>query len=378
MNVKRAVFAILVGGLILALSISRAVVDTSRVEEVLKKNVLTQQDMQIIDEFVQDAVQDLARTTDFTEVAKTRTIILNHRSSQAQYAQQFSESAYQHIADGFDSAREQIADPVRRFKVATNLLILIDNLKDPRLVDLAVGRLAHESGAVRYWALRAAVDAELWGKLPAAGQPRLAGQIIQQCLQVVDRSAPDVLGLMAEFAARHNTPEADQLLVRVADARIARYANWSVRYELMDSAILKALSDKIGAGGAAKPELAKRFAQLLSFVMQRSIKGQQQNLLRDITRNYLASVVLQVEEKCLGALLGARQPTLIRAAQENNLGALQAEHDRLLGGGGQTGALVSALSIDYGSAGSSRTAPLPLPDPPQSRPGAPTAATAQQ
>jgi hypothetical protein len=378
MNVKRAVFAILVGGVVLAFSISRAVVDTSRIEEVLKKNVLTQQDMQIIDEFVQDAVQDLARTTDFTEVAKTRTIVLNHRSSQAQYAQQFSESAYRHIAAGFDYAREQIADPIRRFKVATNLLILIDNLKDPRLVDLAVARIGHESSAVRYWALRASVDSELWSKLPAARQPVLAGQILQQCLDIVDRSTPDVLGLMADFASRHNRPEADQLLIRVADTRIARYANWSVRYELMDSAILKALSDKIAAGGAARPELAKRFAQLLSFVMQRSIKGQREGLLKEINRNYLASVILQVEEKSLGTLLGARQPGLIRAVQENNLDTLQAEHDRLLGGGGQTGALVSALSINYGSAGTNRTDPLPLPDPPQSRPGAPMSATAQQ
>jgi len=34
MNAKRAVFAIIVGGLVLAFSISRAVVDTSRIETV--------------------------------------------------------------------------------------------------------------------------------------------------------------------------------------------------------------------------------------------------------------------------------------------------------------------------------------------------------
>ena len=74
MNVKRVVFAILIGGLVLTISISRAVVDTSRIETVKGKNVLTQQDLQIIDDFMEDAVNDIVRTTNFTEVAKTRTI----------------------------------------------------------------------------------------------------------------------------------------------------------------------------------------------------------------------------------------------------------------------------------------------------------------
>lgn len=85
MGFKRAFFTFLVVGLVLAMfSVSRAVVDLRRIKEVHGKSVLTQQDMQVIDEFMQDAVEDLVRTTDFTQVSKIRTIILTYQSSQAQ------------------------------------------------------------------------------------------------------------------------------------------------------------------------------------------------------------------------------------------------------------------------------------------------------
>ena len=376
MSFKRAVFAILVGGLVLTMfSISRAVVDLRRIKEVHGKSVLTQQDMEVIDEFMKDAVTDLVRTTDFTQVSKTRTTILTYQSSQAQYAQQYSESAYAYIAAGLQEARTDIRDESRRFKVIANLLILIDSLKDPRLVDLAIAEIKHPNSAVRYWAVRAATDSGLWGKLGQnqSTASQLAGRILAACDQVVEGSSPEILRLMAEFAGRFETVEAERLLLRVADARIGRYADWSVKYELMDSAVLKVLCDKLVAGGASNAELAKRFGQLFSFVMQRYIKGQGQGVLRTANASYLVSVLIDTEEKCLGRLLGTPQATIRRAVEANNLNALQAEHDRVLGTGNQAGTLSSKFNVSYGPEGESRAAPLPLPERPQrsaaTRPG---------
>ncbi|MBN2129290.1 MAG: hypothetical protein JW741_07320 [Sedimentisphaerales bacterium] len=379
MNAKRAVFAIIVGGLVLAFSISRAVVDTSGIETVKGKNVLTQQDLQIIDDFMDDAVGDIVRTVDFTEVAKIRTIILNYQSTQAQYANQYSQSAYARISAGLQEARG-ISDPARRFKVMANLLILIDSLGYPQLADLAVAMISHENNAVRYWAVRSATSPSLWAKLGQnqSGAAQLAGRIFADCSAVVDSSSPEVLNLMAEFAGRHATPGAEQLLVRVADTRISRYADWSVRYELVDGTVLRLLSDKLASGSAAKPELGKRFGQLTSFVIQRYIKGQQLGVLPANSRDYLASVVAEVENKCLSKLMGASQATLTMALQENNINALQAEHDRLLGAGNQAGALVGRLNFTYGPAGSGRSTPLTLPDPPRSQAVAGAQAPPQQ
>jgi hypothetical protein len=258
----------------------------------------------------------------------------------------------------------------------TNLLILVDGLKDPRLVDCAVRAIGQDNNSVRYWAVRAATDPTLWTKLGQnqAASAQLAERIITECTRVVENSSSEVINLMVDFAGRFNTPAAETLLLRAADERIKRYGAWDPGYELADTAILKLLSNKLTAGGTPNPEVAKRFAQLYSFVIQRYIKGQQRNVLTDASRSYLISVIAEVEDKCLSKLLGVRQPTLTRALQEANLDALQAEHDKLLGGTGQAGALVSKLNINYGTAGNNRATPLPLPDPPAS--AVPTSAPA--
>ena len=111
MKLKRAVSIILVVGVVLTLlSVSQAVVDLRRIDEVTKKNILTPADLEVIDEFMRDAVTDVVRTEDFTAISRTRSIILNHQadkaqpSAQAQYATQFSESAYKHISDALAEA----------------------------------------------------------------------------------------------------------------------------------------------------------------------------------------------------------------------------------------------------------------------------------
>jgi len=366
MKVRIAVFVLLVGGLVLVLlPVASAVVDTRGVDEVLKKNVLTPQDLAVVDAFVLDAVEEIVHTDDFTQIATARTILLSRQSTQAQYAQQFSESTAKYIPAKLQEA-QGIADPVKRFKVMTNLLILVDGLKDPRLVDTAVRAIPQDNNGVRYWAVRAATDQTLWTKLSQnqAAAAQLAERTIGECSRVVETSNSEVISLMVDFAGRFNTPAAEMLLLRAADERIKRYAAWDAGYELADSAVLKLLSTKLTAGGTPNPEVAKRFAQLFSFVIQRYIKGQQRNALTNASRSHLTSVIAEVEDKCLSKLLGVRQPTLMRALAEANLDALQAEHDKLLGGTGQAGALVSKFSINYGTAGSSRTIPLPLPDPP--------------
>lgn len=372
MKLKRAVFILLVCGLVLAvLEVSKAVVDLRRIEEVIKKDVLTQQDFQVIDEFMNDAVTDMVRTTDFTQVSKTRAIIVSHQSEQAQYAQQYSEAAYRHIAEGMQEARADIRDENTRFKVITNLLILVDSLKDPRLVDLAVREIAHDNSAVRYWAVRASTDAELWTKIGQnqGSAAQLATRIMTACDQVVDSSSPEVLLQMAEFAGRFDTAQASGLLMHIADARIRSYADWSVGYELMDSAVLRLVCDKIVAGSNGNSDqLAKRFAHLYSFAIQRYIKGLSLGRLSSVSRNYLISVLIDAEEKCVSRLLGTPQTAIRRAIEAGDLAGLRAEHGRLLGTDSSAGAIPAKYNFNYGAEGQNRTAPPVLPDPPQRTP----------
>jgi hypothetical protein len=368
MTVQRAFFAILVGGLVLTLlTISRAQVDSRRIEEVVKKNVLTPEDMEIIDAFVTDAVGRLVRTTDFTEVAKHRAVIVSHQISQAQYAQRFSDAALREIGKGFDYATNEITDPDRRVKVFANLLILASELNDPRLIEVGIRMIPDENTMVRYWAVRVATNPSVWAKLAQDQNTAaaLSRQIVDACGKVVETSSPEVLYQMAQFAGRYDTSPAQDLLTHIADVRIQRYADWAVKYELVDTGILKLLSAKIVSGGPASQQLARQFSQLYSYAIQRYLRSLKDNNLRELSGSYLASVLVETEQQCLSKLLSGPQTGITRAVEAGDAAALQAEHDRLLGSPDQAGALPSKFNFSYGSAQDKRTAPLALPEPPQ-------------
>jgi hypothetical protein len=370
MSVQRAFFAILVGGLVLTLlTVSRAQVDSRRIEEVVKKNVLTPEDLDIIDAYVTDAVGRLVRTTDFTEVAKHRAVIVSHQISQAQYAQRFSDAVLREIGKGFEYAANQITDTDRRLKVFTNLLILAGELNDPQLIELGLRMIPEENTMVRYWAVRVATNPSVWAKLAQdqSTAAALSRKIVDACGRVVETSSPEVLNLMAQFAGRYDASPAQDLLTRIADVRIKRYADWTVKYELVDTGILKLLSAKIASGGPANLQLARQFSQLYSYAIQRYIRGLRDNNLRDLSESYLASVLVETEQQCLSKLLSGPQTGITRAVEAGDAAALQAEHDRLLGGANQAGALPSKFGFTYGAAQEKRSAPLALPEPPQRR-----------
>jgi len=368
MSMKRAFSAVLVGGLALTLSgVARAQGDGSRIEEVVKKSALTPEDLAVIDGFVGDAIGRLVRTIDFTAVAATRTTILSRQGTQPEYARRFSQATARELARGFEYARTEISSPENRFKVLTNLLILINDLNDPNLLDLAIDAIPHENSAVRYWAVRAATNPGTWAKL-SSGQgnaAQIASRVVGACLKVVGTSRPEILHLMAAFTDQYSSPAATDLLLRIGDERIGSYADWAVRYELVDTAILKRLSNQISSGGTTDQELAKRFSQLYSFAIQRFIRGSRDNALKGLSKNYLAAVLVETEEQCIGKLLGSPQAGIQRALQAGDLGALQAEHDKLLGGPNQPGALPSKFRFTYGAAGRTQQMPLTLPEPPQ-------------
>jgi hypothetical protein len=347
-------------------------IETQQIDEVRNKGVLDSKDLQIIDDFLAEAVQALVRTRDFTSVAKTRTVILSKRSPQGQYAKQFSESAYKHISSALEQARDLPEE--RRFKVVLNLLILIDGLADPRLTDLALGMLNHDSKVIRYWAVRCVTNPGLLENVNPNGiaDSQLIQRILQQLKNLIDSCSAEELTLIAQFAAKVQTPQGEDLLKQIADMRIKKYADWTVEYELLDGILLKLLYNKMTSTAPgtslttvsiSKPEMAQRFAQLYSYAMQRYIEGK--DSLTDSSKSYLASVLVEIEDKCIGRLLLRPQSTIMKAIEGAAYSALAREHDRLFGDQTQPGELVTKLKIDFGKNenGSRRTTPLRLPEP---------------
>jgi len=380
MKIKCAFLAVPAAFILLAISSVSVAVNTRDIDEVRKKAVLDSSDFKVIDAFLAEAVQELVKTRDFTSIATLRTTILSRKGSQGQYAQQFSQSAYKHIRAGFQQAEETLRPEERKTSVVINLLILIDGMEELPLAELAVPMLKHQNMVVRYWAVHCFTSTTVMQQLNAAiaSNPGSATAIANELKGIVETSNPEVVALIAKFAAGVDISQAEQLLLQVADSRIKRYADWTIEYELYDVAVLKLLESKIPQPSQTsgvlvptttqgKPEIARRFAQLYSCAAQRYVKGKDRNLLNNTQKGQLATVLVEIEEKCFSRLLGSPQSTIRRAIERDSMAALMDEHNRLLGSAAGPGELPSKLGFDYGadSSGAKRTAPIPLPDPPQ-------------
>jgi hypothetical protein len=376
MSGKWKIFAVLTGVfLVLVMDLTAAAVDTGEIDIICHKDVLDDSDLRIIDDFVADAVSELVKTEDFTSVAKIRAVIQLHSSSskdsaKAQYEAQFSESAHKYISKALDAAKG-LTPEVKRFRVILNLLILVDSLNDLRLSDLAMKWLDDENKAIQYWAVHSITNPAIIEQLNSkeAANLELVGKITEQLKKVVESSSPETLALMAEFAAKVEIPEGEELLLQIADTRIKRYENWTVEYELLDGDILGLLDSRIPAGSMSKPEVSRRFGQLYSYVIQRYVKGQ--DVLNDAQKNQLASVLVETEISCISKRLKVAQSVVKNAVEQGDFPALLQEHDRLLGDETTAGQLPLKLNFDYGKKldGSRRIAPLVLPEPPKTEAG---------
>ncbi len=371
MKIKGVFFAALGTFFVLAMSSPSSAVDTGPIDAVLKKTVLNDQDFKVIDDFLTQAVQDLVRIRDFTAIAQARTVILSRNSTQGQYAQRFSESAHRAIQAGFEQAQSLKPDE-RKTNVNISLLILIDGLHDLRLADLAIPWVKDRNMVIRYWAVHVLTSPAALAQLDsgASSNPTLASTIVARLKEVVGDSSPEILAQMAGFAAGVKVPQAEELLLQVADVRIKQYADWAVRQEFYDGGLLKLLESRIAssspaAASAGKSAVAQRFAQLYSYAIQRYIRGTESGLLNDTQKRQLIAVLVETEEKCIGPLLNRPQLTIRRAVEKESMTALLDEHNKLLGTDTTPGELPTRFGFDYGS---NRKAPIPLPDPPK-KPG---------
>ncbi len=371
MKAKRVILAVSAAFFSFFIHSTSEGVNISDIDIVRNKPVLENKDLQIIDDFMDEAVQELVSTRDFASIAQIRTIITLRRTSrkssaEAQYSEQFSESALKYISSALKQA-EKLTPKDRRFKMTLNLLILIDGLEDVQLANLAMGLLQDESKVIRYWAVHSITSPGFTKQLNAtiAANSQLARNIVDQLQGLLGRSGPETIALIAGFAAEVSIPQGEDLLGRIADMRNKQYADWKVDYEPLDGIVLSLLYEKIFSGAVNKPAAGRRFAQLYSYVIQRYVKGR--DVLNAPQKHQLASVLVETEKSCVSRLLGKPQTVIKSAVERNDYTRLLLEHSRILGDETRAGQLPVKLNFDYGMNpnGTPRTAPLALPEPPQ-------------
>ncbi len=362
------ILLLLVGSNVLA-------VDTAQIDEVRRKEVLGSADFEIIDTFVNEAIQELLQTTDFSSVSIARSVILSRSSSgtisaEEQYAQQFFASAAEYLKDAFEKTRE-FASQQRAGQIRLNLMVLLDSMEDLRLAKLAAGMLDEENTAVRYWAVHAVTNPVIAAKLNSVAEDNseLVEEIAQRLKdRLTKENCPEILSLIVDFAGNLKTPEGRELLLEIADNRIRKYESWTVDTELLDNKVLEFLCDVIISQREGKADVCRRFAQLYSFAMQRYIKAMdEQTLLDDNQKQQLASMLVDVEQKCIVKLTGISQSTIKTAVEKDRSSALLDEHNSLFGNENSIGRLVQALDFDYGQNpdGNRRLVPRILPPRPE-------------
>ncbi len=369
MRTRRGILACAAATLLAAVSSARAL-STREIEPLRGKTALSTQDMQLIDRFLAEGVQEILAAAKSSDMARIRTVILSMTGTSPQYAQQFSRSAGKHIRAALQSVAG-IPEP-RRTLLTVNLLILADGLGDVMLADIGIQMLADRSAIVRYWAVHLLTNQAVIDTLNSgdATTQQLATAIIGKLKTLIDAGSPEIVGLIARFAGTVKAPQAGELLLQIADVRIARYINWKVDYELLDGAILRLLAQKTTAARAGAAEFGRRFGQLYSCAIQRYLRGK--NVLGGTQKQHLASMLVATEQESISKLLGAPQTAIKRAIERGDDAALAAQHDRLLGTDTAAGLLGSKFGFDYGtdSTGCKRLAPLPIsapPAPPQDR-----------
>ena len=336
------------------------------IDNVRRKSVLNDQDKQIIDDFIRESIDDLVNENDFSNIARRRDAITSRKDSQqVQYDNQFKESTLNYITKAFEKARN-IKQEKNRAIIVTNLLILINKLENVQLAILAKNKLDDKNAMVRYWAVSCIVNPQVINQLNSgeASNPGLPKEITTKFISIVSKSSPETLSMMAGFAAGINIPEGQELLLKIADQRIADYSEWSVKQEYEDENILIALESVINkaSNNSNIQAAAQRFAQLYSYVIQRYAKAG--DFLSVRQKAQLKTVIIETESKCIRNMTGAQQDLKI-ALEEKLMQKLIDEHDKLLGSNVSQGKLPAKYNFNYGQDenGSTRNSPAILSDP---------------
>ncbi len=339
--------------------------------KALKKDVLSDADLRVIDDFVSATLEDFVHAEDYRKLAGLRLSISKRKGirEQSQYTAGFLLSARKHISWAFEQVDTMEEE---RFKTEAyrNLVILVAELESVDLVHLALPFLENENSTIRYWAVKALTGDAVLKKLNSAEPDKDFSDTVFAAIQSqTPHGNPETLGLIVQFASKLSHPRKSQILRDISDVRIKAYENWSVEQELMDATLLKALAGLIANPSFSSDRIlfGRKFAQLYSYVIQRYMAAA--DSLPERSKLHLISVIADVENSTLFGLVGKRQSTIKKAVETGRFSSLQREHDLLLGSRTATGSLPTALGFNYGKqSGQTLTGPKKLPARPKPKP----------
>lgn len=372
--VKTKLFLLVVLTSTLLAGSSVLAVDAEQIDDIRQKALttrasLTKFETDILAEYIAAAFDELLAAKTHSDIAEVRTgILLRGAPDQpSKYAIAFNSALRKSIKPILKELKGWDPD-IRKTLVEINLTILVAQLKSTDLVDCGMLMLQHENITVHYWAVKSMTNQSVIDQLNSriTGNEPLAKQIITALDSILsEKTDPEVLQLITQFAGQIKQTEAKNLLAKVADIRIKTYADWSVKYELMDANLMKFLVDEILAESPTvdKAVFGAKFAQLYSYAIQRYVFGAE--VLSEVSRNRLASILAQTELSSISKILGRSQTIIKKGIEKRNLAAIEKERQLLLGTKVRPGRIPQKLGFNYGknTGGRSITAPKELKPP---------------
>ena len=346
--------------------------NTARIDVLRSKETLADSDTEVIEAFLSEAFNEILAENDFSDIASLRTVIVSRSSSelesgQIQYGPRFFTAAQKQVPQTLQKT-SQMPDGRRKELLTMNLLILVNDLGNVEIAKNALDYLQNPNTMIRYWAVSCLTNNNILRQLnstDSAENSQLAEQFIQK-LQAVAQTeqSGDILIQLAQFASAVKPSAANEILNQITQKRTNLYLNWQVENEMVESWILKALSDRAKIDTENASVMAKNFAILYSLVVQRYVTGQA--ILPETNIRNLVSVIVQAE-KYLSQFLPDWPGNLKSAIEKGGGSTLLAQHDLLFGSANTVGKLPVAANFDYGKNpdGSVKTAPPTLQKPPK-------------
>ena len=350
-------------------------ISTNEIEAVRRRTETSSSDLSAADKAVIAKFWDTASNTmplaeSANEVVQIRRQLEAQKGSEplSFYATAYIAVAQEKLEAAFQTV-ETLSDPVRKELIKRNLMILTAQLKSAKLVPMALQQINDKDDVVRYWAVKAVTQPDVFSQLIAdvTRDDEMVEKIMKALQGRVEFEQDGrIQEMMITFAAAMDTDSGRQVMLSIADQRIKSYMDWSVTNEYVDVKLLVAMSHIVAntQNAAIQTQFAQKFAVLYSLVIQRYMLGQE--VLTDKQKDDVLTVIAETAQTALDNNMGIK--TRIIDVIKRNAG-LEREYEALFGDRVREGELGIKYKFKYGKDASGKvlTSP-PILTPPPAKP----------
>jgi hypothetical protein len=348
-------------------------VNTTEIESVRLRtqgvsSELTSSDKDTIAKFWTEALNQMLLSKSSNEIVEIRRQLETQKGDNflSYYTTAYMTQGKTEIQEAFQNVG-RLEDSRQRQMLEQNLMILVANLQSPQLSPLAVQHLDDKDAVVRYWAFKAVTQPAIIHQLTSEGTRD--EQVMEAILNALEPQAatglyPETQKMVVLFCAAFDQSKARDILLSIANRRIAAYKNWTANDASPDAVLLTVLGTI--AEQNSDPEIKKvfgrTFAELYALVLQRYSQGKDTFSPEHI--DCLLTIIVEIDQTVLDKVMGIK--TGILAAIKRGQG-LEAQYETLLGNQMLRGQLAEKFKFDYGkdASGKPLTAPpklAPMPE----------------